>query len=403
MRFPFFPAFVLLAVAACAAPRTVPPITEAPAAPAAPEPPKPLTALDAGAAPAAFSDIPGWTTSDLAASLDAFRKSCRAAVRRNDPSGLTLPSDWEMACSLVPAATDPRTFFEANFTPVRVGSGEAFVTGYFEPEIGGSRTRGPDYLIPIYGMPDDLQRIDQPDPDNHGKTKAMLGRIDETGAYQLYWDRADIDNGALLDRNLEIAFAADEVEFFFLQIQGSGRLRLPDGSVMRIGYAGQNGREYVGIGRRLREMNVLSPGEASMQGIMRWLRANPEAGRALMHENKSYIFFKELTGEGPIGAMGAAVTPERSLAADPNFVPLGAPVWLATRYTDVDKSMKSFTALMVAQDTGGAIKGANRFDLFWGAGDRARIIAGGLSSPGTAFILLPKSAAARLIRSGTAA
>jgi membrane-bound lytic murein transglycosylase A len=175
-------------------------------------------------------------------------------------------------------------------------------------------------------------------------------------------------------------------------------LRLPDGSIMRIGYAGQNGREYVGIGRRLREMNVLAPGEASMEGIMRWLRTNPDAGRELMHENKSYVFFKELTGEGPLGAMGAPVTAERSLAADPRFVPLGAPVWLETRYTDTDRAMQPFRQLMVAQDTGGAIKGANRFDLFWGAGARARAIAGGLSSAGRAFVLIPNSAARRIVQ-----
>lgn len=392
---------VLVFVAACAAPRTAAPPVAVPSTPPA-EPAKPPTAAALGAVPAAFSEIAGWDTNDFSASLDAFRKSCRAASRRGDPSGLTLPADWETACNLVPAATDAQAFFEANFTPVKVGTGSAFVTGYYEPEIAGSRTRGPDYLVPVYGVPADLVRADQPDPEKPGAMKKMTGRIDGNGQFQLYWDRADIDHGALLGRNLEIAWATDEVEFFFLQIQGSGRLRLPDGTVMRIGYAGQNGREYVGIGRRLREMNILAPGEASMQGLMRWLRANPDEGRKLMQENKSYVFFRELTGEGPLGAMGTAVTPERSLAADPSFVPLGAPVWLATRYTDVDKAMKPFAALMVAQDTGGAIKGANRFDLFWGAGDRARTIAGGLSSEGTAYVLLPKAAAARLVSGGAA-
>lgn len=408
IRFPFAAysaSILLLAVAACASPRAVPPPTAGQPSPpvaAAPVAPEIESAAMLGAVTVTFGQIDGWAANDFAASLGAFRKSCRSAAKRNDPSGLTVPADWEAACNLVPAATDARGFFEANFTPVRVGTGSAFVTGYYEPEIAGSRTRAPGYMVPVYGMPDDLLRTDQPDPDRPGQMKPMTGRIDETGQFQLYWDRADIDHGALLDRNLEIAWAADEVEFFFLQIQGSGRLRLPDGSVMRIGYAGQNGREYVGIGRRLREMNVLQPGEASMQGLMRWLRSNPEAGRALMHENKSYVFFRELTDEGPVGAMGAVVTPERSLAADPRFVPLGAPVWLATRYTDVDRSTRPFAALMIAQDTGGAIKGANRFDLFWGAGDRARTIAGGLSSEGIAFVLLPKAAAARLVRGAAA-
>jgi membrane-bound lytic murein transglycosylase A len=396
---------VLALVAAACAPRppvvAVPPAQPAPAQSPAPEPAepqKPATAVELGTRTARFADIPGWAESDFASALAVFGKSCAAAMRRSDTSGLTTAEDWAAVCRLLPAASDARMFFEANFTPVAVGTGNAFVTGYFEPEIAGARTRGPGYLVPVYGLPDDLVRVDQPDPDNPGKLKKLTGRLDEAGAFQLYWDRRDIDNGALIDRNLEIAWAADPIEFFFLQIQGSGRLRLPDGSIMRIGYAGQNGREYVGIGRRLREMNVLAPGEASMEGIMRWLRANPDAGRELMHENKSYVFFKELTGEGPLGAMGAPVTAERSLAADPRFVPLGAPVWLETRYTDTDRAMQPFRQLMVAQDTGGAIKGANRFDLFWGAGARARAIAGGLSSAGRAFVLIPNSAARRIVQ-----
>ena len=278
------------------------------------EPPKPANAAALGVVAVALSEIPGWADNDFDASLAAFRKSCRAADRRSDASGLTRPGDWTQACNLVAANGDARAFFETSFVAVKVGPGTAFVTGYYEPEIAGSRTRGPDYLVPVYGLPADLVRVDQPDPDTPGATKKMTGRIDETGQFQLYWERRDIDNGALLDRSLEIAWAADPIEFFFLQIQGSGRLKLPDGSVMRIGYAGQNGREYVGIGRRLRDMGVLQPGQASMQGLMAWLRANPDDGRQLMWENKSYIFFKELTGEGPLGAMGAAVTPERSLA-----------------------------------------------------------------------------------------
>jgi membrane-bound lytic murein transglycosylase A len=394
---------MLLMVAACATPRVAPPPPAAtpPAATAAPAAPPvaqaPANAAALGVGPARFADIPGWPDNDFDASLATFRRSCSAVSRRDDPSGLTVAADWRAACTLVAAGTgDARAFFETHFVPVRVGDGSAFVTGYYEPEIAGSRVRTPDYLVPVYGLPDDLVRVDQPDPDNPGATRKMTGRIDETGAFQLYWERRDIDNGALLDRNLEIAWVADPIEFFFLQIQGSGRLRLPDGGIMRIGYAGQNGREYVGIGRRLREMGALAPGEASMDGIMRWLRANRDAGRALMWENKSYIFFKELTGDGPLGALGAPVTPERSLAADPRFVPLGAPVWLATRYTDVDRSVNRFAALMVAQDTGGAIRGPNRFDLFWGAGERARAIAGGLSSPGEAYVLLPRAAAERL-------
>lgn len=204
-----------------------------------------------------------------------------------------------------------------------------------------------------------------------------------------YPDRGAIEDGALKSKNLEIAWAADPIEFFFLQVQGSGRLKLPDGSVMRIGYDGQNGGQYVGIGALMRDRGLLGPGELSMQGVMAWLRAHPAEGDAIMRENKSFVFFRELKGAGPIGALGVAVAGRVTVAADPAFVPLGAPVVLS-----LDRAEAS--GLWIAQDTGGAIKGPNRFDTFWGAGDDARRIAGGMSGRGQAWLLLPKSAAARL-------
>ena len=186
-----------------------------------------------------------------------------------------------------------------------------------------------------------------------------------------------------------MAWAADPIELFFLQVQGSGRLRLPDGSIMRIGYAGQNGRDYTGIGALMRDRGLVVPGQLSMQGIIAWLRAHPDQAPAIMDENKSWVFFRELTGPGPIGAMNAPVTPLATVAADPAFTPLGAPVWL-----DVDRP--EATGLWVAQDTGGAIKGANRVDTFWGAGDEARRIAGGMSARGRALVLLPRGTLARV-------
>ncbi|TXJ10927.1 MAG: hypothetical protein E6Q28_13380, partial [Afipia sp.] len=188
---------------------------------------------------------------------------------------------------------------------------------------------------------------------------------------------------------LEIAWAADPVEFFFLQVQGSGRLRLPDGGVMRIGYDGQNGRDYTGIGALMRQRGLIGPDQASMQGIVQWLHDHPDQGRDIMRENKSWVFFRELTGPGPIGAMGVAVTPRATVAADPRYIPLGSPVWLS-----LDR--REGTGVWIAQDTGGAIKGANRFDTFWGAGDEARAIAGGMSGRGAAFLLLPVGTLARL-------
>ena len=278
--------------------------------------------------------------------------------------------------------TDPVAFFRDRFDWVRVGSGTAFATGYYEPEIRGSRTRGPGYEIPIYAKPADLVRCTRPD----GQTGR--GRIDETGTCVLYYTRTEIEDGVFADRGMEIGWAADPIELFFLQIQGSGRLLLPDGQVMRIGYADQNGREYVAIGRLLRERGILPPGGTNMDAIIAWMRSQPDGGQALMRENLSYIFFKELVGPGPLGALNVPVVARASVAADPRFVPLGAPVYLQLDRPEA-------YGLWVAQDTGGAIKGANRFDTFWGAGEYARQTAGGMSAKGKALILLPKGVASR--------
>jgi membrane-bound lytic murein transglycosylase A len=252
--------------------------------------------------------------------------------------------------------------------------------------------------VPVYSLPSDLVRgwpDDIPLAERSGREP--LGRYDPSGKFVYYYDRAEIENGALAGRGLEIAWAADPIEFFFLQIQGSGRLRAPDGSVIRIGYAGQNGREYAGIGSIMRERGLLGDGPGqyggSMQGIMRYLREHPEEGRDLMRLNKSWVFFRVLTGAndlgGPLGALGVPVRRESSVAADPNFVPLGAPVFLT-----LDRTVAN--GLWIAQDTGGAIKGANRFDTFWGAGADAREIAGGMSGRGEALVLLPKGTLRRL-------
>jgi membrane-bound lytic murein transglycosylase A len=323
---------------------------------------------------------------DAQRALEAFRLSCPVLLKREDKSGLTTPADWAILCAdaaLVPPIEAAR-FFRERFAWVRVGKGEAFATGYYEPEIAGSRLRQPGFDVPIYGVPADLIRCTRPDG-GEGR-----GRIDETGQCVLYFDRGQIEDGALANRGLEIGWAADPVELFFLQIQGSGRLRLPDGGVMRIGYASQNGREYVAIGRLLRERNLLPPGGATMAGIVEWIRAHPEEGRALMRENLSYIFFRELTGDGPLGALGVAVHARASVAADPTYVPLGAPVFLT-----VDRPEAN--GLWVAQDTGGAIKGPNRFDTFWGAGMAAEKTAGGFAANGQALILIPPVAADRAL------
>ena len=331
-----------------------------------------------------------------ARALISFNESCPQLLRRNDASGLTTNADWRPACDAAKTwpAAKARDFFSTHFEAVQVGDGKAFATGYFEPEIAGSRTRRRGFEVPVYAMPSDLVRGWPDDvPASQRTGQPPLGRVDERGRFVRYFERAEIEDGALAGRVPVIGWAADPVEFFFLQIQGSGRLRTPEGEVIRIGYAGQNGREYVGIGGVMRERGLLGSGpgkySGSMQGIMAYIRDNPRDGRDLMRMNKSWVFFRELTGDGPLGALGVPVRREASVAADPAFVPLGAPVWLA----EMDR--REANGLWIAQDTGGAIKGANRFDTFWGAGADARVIAGEMSARGQALLLLPKGVATR--------
>jgi membrane-bound lytic murein transglycosylase A len=382
LRFPLFAA-LLLALGSCS--RIVPQPEQPALPPEAPPPPANAVAAGVRAGPA----LPAFGAGQAEAALAAFRLSCPSLIVREDVSGLTRQEDWRSACETAEsmAATSPPRdaagFFRSQFETVVVGDASAFATGYYEPEIAGCRVRQPGCEVPVYAAPPDLLEA------NPATGERGRGRMDETGAYVLYYDRGEIEDGALAGRGLEIAWAADAADLFFLQIQGSGRLRMADGTVMRIGYASQNGREYVAIGRLLRERGILqSP--ITMQAIRAWLRSHPEEGRALMRENKSYVFFRELTGPGPLGALGRPVTLRVTVAADPNFVPLGAPVLL----TAMDNPIAD--GLWVAQDTGGAIRGANRFDTFWGAGPEAATIAGGMSARGRAYLLLPRGTLERL-------
>jgi len=377
-----------LLLAACAARPTPPPLQPTPfpsptPAPVPVTPPPPANARAAGVTPVP----PAPTIYDAWAqrALGAFRTSCPALVRRNDQSGLAQPQDWAPLCAAAASVAPEQAaaFFRDNFDWVRVGNGKAFATGYYEPEIQGSRVPLPGYA-PIYSVPPDLVRCTRPD----GTTGR--GRVDETGTCGPYYARADIDNGVLANKGLEIAWAADPVDLFFAEIQGSARVVFPDGTSMQIAYANQNGLPYTPIGKVLRESGLLPAGGASMQSIKAWIRANPDQARQLMEANASYIFFRVLNGPGPVGALNVPVTARATVAADPKFVPLGAPVYLA-----VDRP--EAYGLWVAQDTGGAIKGPNRFDTFWGSGPDATRIAGGMSANGVAYILLPRGAAARAL------
>ena len=387
-------AAALALLSACAtrpaAPPEAPPVAPAPSPAPAPAPvpvppPSPVgkNAVDTGVT----LDTPRVLKADRAGrALAAFRTSCPAVTTRADASGLTKGSDWQQLCAQA-ATLDPGFapgFFYYGFDWVKVGDGRAFATGYYEPEIQGSRTPRPGY-VPIYRVPPDLVRCTRPD----GGTGR--GRVDETGTCVLYYTRAEIEDGALAGKGLELAWAKDPVELFFAEIQGSALVRFDDGSTMQIGYAGQNGRNYVAIGRLLREQNILPPGGASMQAIKDWIRANPDQGRALMRQNLSYIFFKQIPGAAPFGALNVPIADQTTVAADPNYVPLGAPIYLekADR-PEVD-------GIWVAQDTGGAIKGPNRFDTYWGAGSDAAAVAGGMSANGEALILVPKGTIARAL------
>ncbi len=322
-----------------------------------------------------------------ARALAAFKISCGSLVRRTDPTGLTRGSDWKPACDAAAGASgDPRGFFARWFESVQVGDGKAFATGYYIPEIAGSREYREGYA-PIYARPDDLVDVDLGQFSDAMKGKSIRGRVEGT-KFIPYYDRTAIEEGALRSKARILGYAVDPVELFFLQVQGSGLVRLPSGEILRIGYDSQNGRDYTGIGKLMLDRGLVSRGQASMQGIVAWLHANPEQGRAIMRENKSFVFFRLLDGP-PLGAMGLPVSDQATVAADTRFVPLGAPVFLSMDRTDA-------TGLWVAQDTGGAIKGTNRFDTFWGAGAEARAIAGGMSARGTAFLLLPVGTLARL-------
>lgn len=384
----------LTLAAACAtkpvAPPTPPPPERAPTplprpTPIPTPPPVQTTAPTARAAGITLAEPRTLKADEASRALQAFRASCPVVMRRQDQSELSRGDDWRAVCTEA-ASLSPEYasgFFFYRFDWVRVFDGRAFATGYYEPEIEGSRTPLPGYT-PIYAVPQDLVRCTRPDGGS-GR-----GRVDQTGTCVLYYSRAEIEDGALNGRGLELAWAKDPIELFFLEIQGSGRIRMPDGSVMRVGYAGQNGRDYVAIGRLLRDRGILPPGGANMQAIKDWIRAHPDEGKALMRENMSYVFFKELSGPGPLGALNVAVTPHATVAADPKFVPLGAPIFLK-----LDRPEAS--GLWVAQDTGGAIKGPNRVDTFWGAGPEAVALAGGMSASGEALILLPKGVAARAL------
>jgi membrane-bound lytic murein transglycosylase A len=308
-------------------------------------------------------------------------------------------ADWRAPCAVLQGAAPGddgalRALLEQHFRPFAVsnaGERDGLFTGYYEAELKAADGPAAPGATPLYRVPDDLVTVDLALFRADLRGEKLVGRV-EQGRLVPYLTRKEIDAGALAGRGLELAWAADPVDAFFLQVQGSGRVLFPGGRVQRVGFAGSNGHPFYAIGRALIEEGIVSRQDSSMQSIRDWLRANPEKAAGIMQRNARYIFFRPIEGEGPIGAQGVPLTPGRSLAVDSTLLPLGVPLWLDTTWPATDRPLQR---LMVAQDVGSAIKGAVRGDFFWGTGEPALEQAGRMKQTGRYFLLLPKAVAER--------
>jgi membrane-bound lytic murein transglycosylase A len=352
----------------------------------------------------AFAGLAGWAAEDHGAALATFRRSCDEI--RDNGRGFARPvmlggtrDDWLAVCAAALSARDARSYFETEFTALEVRDPErpaGLFTGYFEPEVRGSRSRAPGFDVPLYAVPPDLVAFDEAQAALAG---VRYGRLVD-GRPQAYYTRGEIEDGALAGRGLEMAWLADPADAFFMQIQGSGRVRLPDGQVMRLAYGLKTGLPYTSIGHVLAERGHVAREALSMQAIRAWMASHPAEARALMRENRSFVFFREIAGGnpdlGPPGAQQVPLTPGRSLAVDRSIWALGTPVWLETSLVGPD-GPETLRRLLVAQDTGSAIRGMARGDVFFGAGDAAAWRAGHMKSAGRMIVLLPNRLAGRLL------
>lgn len=315
-----------------------------------------------------FADLNGWDQDAQQEALDVFTTSC-TSIRSTDD----IPaSDWGGVCALAQVHVgSAKGFFETHFRPVRITDGErSLFTGYFEPELPGSRQRTDVFKYPLYAVPPELPRG------------------------EIWKSRAEIQTGILAGRGLELVWLDNPVDAFFVHIQGSSRFNMRDGSVLRLGFAGRNGHKYKSVGRQMIELGLLQSGQASAGRIRDWVHANPERGRLVLQLNPSFIFFQELDlpeDLGPRGALQYPLTPMRSIAVDPDFTPLGAPAWV-----DMPAGAATVNRLMIAQDTGSAINGAQRADIFYGSGLQAGTDAGAIRYAGELVTLVPRSTALRL-------
>lgn len=369
-------------------PFVAPPSTAVDTTPAATSPaiatPPPLPTY----IPSKWETLPDWSTLDLTPSWSALLQSCR--VLRTKPQ-------WQSVCIGADKidkndSQAQRAFYEDNLTPFQVfnpdGSEQGMITGYYEPLLKGSRFKSERFRYPLYGVPDDMLEIDLGDAYPQLKGQRLRGRLLGKRVVP-YFKRAEIDAGTDSLKGHELFWVDNAVELFFLQIQGSGRIELVDGRQIKVGYADQNGYPYVSIGRKLVEMGEMKLEEASMQNIKAWGEKHPDKLPALLEMNPSYVFFRELPEKlsAPLGALGVPLTNEYSIAVDPRTIPLGSPVFLATTQPN---SAAPLNRLMLAQDTGGAIRGSVRADFFWGFGEQAAVQAGQMKQQGRMWVLFPK-------------
>ncbi len=395
-------------------------------APGGDEPPAPpeAPAVAVYGTPVEGASLPGWSADDVSEALPALLRSCdrvlaQPADRPLKPVELGgTPGDWRQFCGAIRGLGDgagraevsavveremvavPLARPDEEAAGGRPGEGSGWsrriglFTGYFEPLLHGSRRRSERYGVPLYTQPSDLVMVDLGRFRDDLRGRRVAGRV-QGGSLQPYDDREAIASGSLAGRGLELIWVDDAIDAFFLHIQGSGRVELDDGTVFRVGYAAQNGHPYHAIGRTLVDLGELTLEEVSLQSIDAWLREHPDRADEVMATNDSYVFFREIRGDGPIGAQGVALTPERSLAVDRQHVPLGVPVWLDAMVpaAAADAPDERRQWLLVAQDTGGAIRGAVRGDVFWGAGERARAIAGRMAHRGRYWALVPRAVA----------
>jgi membrane-bound lytic murein transglycosylase A len=381
---------LLLGLVSCS---TLPPETTVPSKPAKPaEPPVELPRTEIGPAlqPSTFAALPGWNADSQSEAWPAFLSSCAVLIRK---------PDWKEVCTAAKIIDGSdvvavRDFFETNFTPYQVsnadGSQNGLVTGYYEPLLKGARKRGGPYQTPLYRVPDDILTIELASVYPELKGLRLRGRLVGKKVVA-YPSRAELmQSNALLGK--EIVWVDDPIEAFFLQVQGSGRVQLAGSNeIVRLAYGDQNGQPYKSIGRYLVDKGELTLDQASAQNIKAWVIANPARQQELLNANPSYVFFKEEKISdpriGPKGALGVPLTPQRSIAIDPQYIPLGAPVFLATTQPN---SKTPLQRLVMAQDTGGAIKNAVRADYFWGFGAQAGDRAGRMKQRGAMWVLLPK-------------